>query len=121
MTRTNQEVYHGETQDCRDSCKLPELQDQKSAETTVRLWIQEPEELKTAETTVATAERKHAVQMCLHARLMLVKRTVCTQYTNFATDFSTHVWVFFRGKRRILTDILQRRAPPCCTLPSTLF
>ena len=47
--------------------------------------------------------------------------TVCTQYTNFATELSTHVWVFFRSKRRILTEILQCRAPPCCTLPFSLL
>ena len=37
LTRTTREVYQGETQDCRDSCKLQELQDQKRAETTARL------------------------------------------------------------------------------------
>ena len=47
--------------------------------------------------------------------------SVCTQYTNFATELSTHVWVFFRSKRRILTEILQCRAPPCCTLPFSLL
>ena len=58
------------------------------------------------------AQKYHMLEEHRGNMWALAAYTVCTQYTNFATEFSTHA----RGQATILTDILQRHAPPCRAL-----